>query len=57
MLSARRRARGRGAARRPRYGVRLYMHICNTYEATLLNEHRANNITEGWHNRFQAGTL
>ena len=45
-------ARARGAARRPRYDVRLW----NTYEATLLNEQRTNNISEGWHNIFQVGT-
>ncbi|KAK3908542.1 putative peptidase y4sO [Frankliniella fusca] len=47
------RARGaprqRGVAQRPRNGPSLW----NTYEATLRDEHRTNNLSEGWHNRFQ----
>lgn len=44
--------RGRGrrrAARTPHYAVEMW----NTYDATLADEHRTNNISEGWHNRFQ----
>lgn len=43
--------RGRGArrARRPRFDPALW----NAYEATLRDEHRTNNLSEGWHNRFQ----
>ncbi len=44
------RGRRRGP-RVPRYAVELW----NTYEATVADEHRTNNISEGWHNRFQVG--
>lgn len=42
----RRRGPGRVA---PRFLPALW----NCYEATLRDEHRTNNISEGWHNRFQ----
>lgn len=43
------RARGARRRGRPRYEP----HLWNTYESTLRDEHRTNNMNEGWHNRFQ----
>ncbi|KAK3931037.1 GPI ethanolamine phosphate transferase 1, partial [Frankliniella fusca] len=43
------RRQRRGVAQRPRYDPALW----NTYDATLRDEHRTNNLSEGWHNRFQ----
>ena len=51
-------ARGRQRQRRepqqrcpPRYQIELW----NAYDATLRDEHRTNNASEGWHLRFQVG--
>jgi len=44
-----RRGRGRRAAVAPRFPPQF----SNTYEATLQNQHRTNNFSEGWHNEFQ----
>jgi len=46
-----RRGRGRRAAVAPRYPP--HSQFWNTYEATLQNQHRTNNLSEGWHNKFQ----
>ena len=43
-----RRARGRRAAVRPRFPPEWW----NLHQAALHNDHRTNNATEGWHNRF-----
>lgn len=40
--------RGRRRAVPPRYPVPLW----NQYEAALTGDHRTNNVSEGWHNRF-----
>lgn len=45
---ARGRGRGRTRAVEPRYPPSFW----NVYEATLNGQHRTNNISEGWHNRF-----
>lgn len=42
-------ARGRRAAVRPRYPPQLW----NQHEAARLGEHKTNNVSEGWHNRFR----
>ena len=44
-----RRGRGRRAAVLPRYPPAFW----NTYESILHFHHRANNLSEGWHNKFQ----
>lgn len=41
--------RGRRAALPPRFPVTLW----NQYEATRDGQHRTNNVSEGWHNRFR----
>lgn len=42
--------RGRRRTIPPRYPVPLW----NMYEATRTGQHRTNNISEGWHNRFRS---
>lgn len=44
-----RRAVGRRAAVEPRYRPAIW----NQYEAALAGDHKTNNISEGWHNRFR----
>jgi len=44
-----RRGRGRRAAVAPRFPPQFW----NTYEATLQDQHRTNNFSEGWHSKFQ----
>lgn len=43
------RGRGRTKAAAPRYPKSVW----NVYEATLHDQRRTNNISEGWHNRFR----
>lgn len=43
------KARGRRARAPPRYPIPLW----NQYEAARTNKHKTNNLSEGWHNRFQ----
>ncbi len=42
-------ARGCRPVTRPRYSISLW----GQYETTINKSHRTNNISEGWHNRFQ----
>ncbi len=42
-------ARGRHPVTRPRYPISLW----NQYETAINKLHRVNNISEGWHSRFQ----
>lgn len=42
-------ARGRRKARQPRYPPRMW----NQYTAAQVGDHRTNNVSEGWHNRFR----
>lgn len=44
--------RGRGR-RRQHVPPRFLPSLWNCYTATLNNSHRTNNISEGWHNKFQ----
>lgn len=43
------KAQGRRAAKPPTYPVELW----NQREAALAGEHKTNNVSEGWHNRFR----
>jgi len=43
------RARGRRREKPPRYEPKLW----NQYDAVLQRQARTNNLSEGWHNRFQ----
>lgn len=43
------RGRGRVRALPPRYPIEFW----NVYDATLNGQHRTNNVSEGWHNRFR----
>lgn len=47
LMGVRRRGGRRGVP--PRFDPVMW----NTYEATVSNSHRTNNIHEGWHNKFQ----
>lgn len=42
-------ARGNRAGHAPRYPPEVWNH----YEAAMNRQHRTNNVSEGWHNRFQ----
>jgi len=43
----------RGRGRRRAVPARYHLSKWNCYEAAIQNKHRTNNISEGWHNKFQ----
>ena len=43
----------RGRGRRRAVPARYHLSKWNCYEAAIQSKHRTNNISEGWHNKFQ----